>query len=1160
MSVDNDAWLRKNRDLESSLSTYSKEGSSIRSDEHSNSDSSIRLEEHIKLHHLQKLLQVFKTHTPTIDENSAHEKSQLERHAEANEETGQVKQGPGMMSLQEFKATISSMLGTSRWNEQMEMLFYKVDTACDGYVDWNEFCTYMLLQMREWEHIQNLKLIPFESQAVVGQIFNNKQETTTRTLVVENPTRIVSISKVGTICVWDFELKLLKTFSLAADAVEDNQTSSRRRFHTWVTDAIYMRNTQNIALTTSSREIYFYDISTSNYTIEFCLYAIPNVPVCAYYWYNKNARNGHCKLFFGDDTGCAHILHFYAPQSRLFQKPFSPQQGTQRVYFNDLKDHRQFVSYESIGSIHNDVMRRILYVPQSDVIISSSMSSSTSVVLMDVKRKNRPYIFKVNKGAECFDYSKSLNILATGSLDHLVRIWNPYVVARPIVILQGHSTGICDVVINEAYGQIVTYSKDAIIKVWDIKEQTCLQTISPKFPSLQLDRIPDHGEVPLSLYGSPHNIMILTCNDSIALLKMGKLEPKAELPVTHEAALCGAAYNPLFHQIVTASDDSTVSVWDIETGSKSLTFSNAHGQEEITCLSFDDTCRRLFTGARDGTIKVWSFQNGNCLHELEPLEEAEVTGVLSFQDRTILAVGWNRRIVIYDDSDPDTVNIKPTTSWKAGQLHQDDILAVAHCPPNLLVTASYDGCIIVWNEETQQIYLTLREGKSQRGGQPSRPVDTLLCLPERMCHLQKKRTILISSESGYLYWWCLFGRNALLGYFRATEHVDASILSMCSAVNDKFLVTVDTVGELTVWDVRNYCIGDSESEPETIFPPILYKWKAHDSAIVSVDFIEHEFNKMLVTASTDKTARLWTLEGRFIGTFGQKKKWNLKRPATYQYPLNPWGERILIPEPSYQQHCADEEEQTSDGNKLADSGRLNGDGSTDDELSSINEKGDNENNVKTEDETWFHNDDVDQSAYVTVPTSVTQDENSDLTKHFGKNRHNSRRMTTHPMEDPNEKHLPKLRERYIESRSITFANFHTNKKEQILGLRAEQLLNKRSVTRQQRRYRVGYIDKDTTARFGNLCSPFQALAIRETESVSFKEEMPMTQRMVEKGLRCNNEDDLHKMPLNHLYEYHDSDGLNAQQGKRRSNQVPHRRNHTLPPLHSPAAEITSSVP
>ena len=67
-------------------------------------------------------------------------------------------------------------------------------------------------------------------------------------------------------------------------------------------------------------------------------------------------------------------------------------------------------------------------------------------------------------------------------------------------------------------------------------------------------------------------------------------------------------------------------------------------------------------------------------------------------------------------------------------------------------------------------------------------------------------------------------------------------------------------------------------------PPIAYHWKAHDRAIVSLNFVDHELQAMIITASTDKTARLWTLEGRFIGTFGQRKKWNLKQPTSYQYP------------------------------------------------------------------------------------------------------------------------------------------------------------------------------------------------------------------------------------------------------------------------------------
>ena len=56
--------------------------------------------------------------------------------------------------------------------------------------------------------------------------------------------------------------------------------------------------------------------------------------------------------------------------------------------------------------------------------------------------------------------------------------------------------------------------------------------------------------------------------------------------------------------MVTGADDSTVGVWDIETGAKSMLFANAHGQEEITCMSFDNGWRRLLTGARNGTIKV----------------------------------------------------------------------------------------------------------------------------------------------------------------------------------------------------------------------------------------------------------------------------------------------------------------------------------------------------------------------------------------------------------------------------------------------------------------------------------------------------------------------------------------------------------------------------
>jgi WD40 repeat protein len=47
----------------------------------------------------------------------------------------------------------------------------------------------------------------------------------------------------------------------------------------------------------------------------------------------------------------------------------------------------------------------------------------------------------------------------------------------------------------------------------------------------------------------------------------------------------------------------TVKLWDIETGHDIFEFTNAHDDQAITCMTFDDTGRRLITGGRDGTCK-----------------------------------------------------------------------------------------------------------------------------------------------------------------------------------------------------------------------------------------------------------------------------------------------------------------------------------------------------------------------------------------------------------------------------------------------------------------------------------------------------------------------------------------------------------------------------
>jgi WD40 repeat protein len=108
----------------------------------------------------------------------------------------------------------------------------------------------------------------------------------------------------------------------------------------------------------------------------------------------------------------------------------------------------------------------------------------------------------------------------TGSADHLVRLWNPYCPQKPTTLLQGHVTGVLAVKIYFDLGKMFSYSKDATLKVWDTNDQVCLQTLSLKFPSALFGRLPEHGSFPISLLAAPANVLLITCTDYIAKLRL----------------------------------------------------------------------------------------------------------------------------------------------------------------------------------------------------------------------------------------------------------------------------------------------------------------------------------------------------------------------------------------------------------------------------------------------------------------------------------------------------------------------------------------------------------------------------------------------------------------------------------------------------------------
>ncbi|XP_068118293.1 cilia- and flagella-associated protein 337-like [Hyperolius riggenbachi] len=830
----------------------------------------MRLEEKFRLDDLLVLEEVFANHNL--------QEEQEEEIVKKKKAVGGPKQ-VGNMTLKEFQKVLSDLFGSEDWDDNMELLFNKVDTSCDGLIDWSEFCTYMLLQYKERDYVMTQK-VTFLGEPVIRLCTRSKQEPTIRVLAIGSSPQIwfLSVSKGGVLTAWDSELHPLKAFEISSDP-QDSQ-AGKRRFKSWVTDAVYLSNVHKIAVATTSRNIHFFDATTMNLQEEFYLSGLLHAATCFSYWCNVKASGSPSLLLWGDEKGGVNLLWLLKPNYGLFEKPFTQQAVPYKISMKDLRHQSNFLSFLLIPDIHSEPINRLMFVPDHDLIITASGNPHTSLVIMDIHGRGKVYTWKIPKGVQCFDYCKAMNLLVTGGLDHKVRLWNQYVPIRPIAVLSEHTMPIQDVAIYEPLRQILSFSKDSVLKVWDLSSHSCLQTLFLKFPCVQAGRIQEQGNFPFLLILGPPYCLLVTYSDYIGMLKLAQNDLNEESLVTHGAPLSAIRYNRFFHQVVTASEDSSVVVWDVETGNKFLLLNNVHGKEEVTCLAFDTSQRKLMTGARNGSIKVWNIQNGHNLHRLQPTDEAEVTCVLPLRDHKFLSAGWNRKIVTYDISNTEKFSVLGDDSWKGGHLHKDDILAADYCPSlSLLATASFDGEIIIWNPETQRLYLYLRRCPPDRSPPP---VDRLLFLQQRAA--QKYGAFLVSSEGGDLRWWSLVPPGRMFGSFYAPGKEDESVFGIASDENNKILVSGDTSGSIHIWDISQYGL-QAQNQKEEQRPPLLCSWTAHRSTVIGLEIFLCEAELFIISGSSDRTAKLWSSDGRHVGTFGQSRGWNLRNPASFQHNM-----------------------------------------------------------------------------------------------------------------------------------------------------------------------------------------------------------------------------------------------------------------------------------
>uniref|UniRef100_A0A665W2R3 WD repeat domain 49 n=1 Tax=Echeneis naucrates TaxID=173247 RepID=A0A665W2R3_ECHNA len=699
---------------------------------------------------------------------------------------------------------------------------------------------------------------------------------------VKSSGRYLTVSKGGTVGLRDGEdMSLLHTHRL------QNSTFAPKAL--WVTDVVLLHNTDKIAVSFTSKEVCFYDISSKlDFNCKYKLQGLKFTPWCLDYWVDPSQPD-QAVLSIGDVGGQVSALYFTPAQISLFEKPSLTMDSDSAgvILWDELVKGKHFSCHIVTHQVHTPAwVRKVRYLSSLEAFVSCSTRPQSSMVIgwwEKESRNLRVTSFFTKRGVWDVDHHPGLNLIATAGVDHQVLLWNPYVTSKPVCALSGHTCPVVAVCFMQTKQQLLSYSKDKVLCLWDVSSQQCVHRLAGVFPKTQEDT---HT---LLFLHEERQLLLLSFNSLLLLLGTQKEEKRTS---SHDHPVTCVLYNSLFRQVISSDSSSSVICWQADTGQKVKQFNCCHGNAEISTMALDGTQTRLFTAGTDGEVKVWDF-NGRCLHRMNAGlgRTVDISQVLLLKS-SILVMGWDRRLTVFRLHSFSQPFVEPS-EWKGGVQHRGDLRCAAFQPPQTLVTGSYDGEIVVWNNGTEkalkklQLHAEHEDYKKQEGLTPRCSQHILLETPAGGADL-----VSCGGSGVVRLWSTVHGR--LVGQFVAHSRNLGSIVMTVSPCG-KYLVTADREGTLKTWDLQL----DDKIPKEA--PRLLRDFRTHLDHVTHLETGVHGNTTLLLSASSDCSVALSYLPGETIGLIQSRK------PALTKSPDKPTPSSILtVPCPTVVQQLQKE--------------------------------------------------------------------------------------------------------------------------------------------------------------------------------------------------------------------------------------------------------------